>query len=64
MKIYFNVKYGNQVETVDEYDSEEFKPSEQYPKFLGYVRAMLKEYHIAGDPVYTSQRCTKDWRNR
>lgn len=51
---YINIKYDNQVETIDEFDT------------MKETRKMLTEYIIA-DPsggYYISTRCTKEWKER
>lgn len=58
--IYLNLKTNQGVETVDEFTQEE---NQTYREFIKYVRQMVKEYHLAFMYVYTSQRCTKDWKN-
>lgn len=58
--IYLNVKYNNEVETVDAFCSNEF---DTYKDFITEVKRCVKEYHLSGIPVYRSQRCTKSWKN-
>lgn len=62
MKIYLNLKtraYG--VETVDELEEIDFQSFREFKK---EVRRLVSEYHMAGMPVYRSQRCDKSWKNR
>ena len=56
---YINLKSVYGTETVDEVNSEQFPDRKEYRK---EVRSMLTNYRQAGMPVYTSQRCTKEWR--
>ena len=51
--------YG--IETVDSVCSDDF---ETYLDFRIEVRSMVENYHMAGIPVYKSQRCTNDWKNK
>ena len=59
MKIYFNMKSQYGVETVDSYDSSEFKSMSE---FYTEVKRCLIETRKAGMNVYRSSRCTKDWK--
>lgn len=59
--IYLNVRTGRGVETIDEFEKE---PQQTYKEFKQYVSKMVNEYHLAGMPVYRSERCTKDWKNK
>ena len=61
MKKYINIKNQGVVETIDEFDSKEF-PS--YLDFKKEVKRVYKEYLLAGDSVYVSSRCARDWRNK
>ena len=58
--IYFNMKTSYGTETVDELSKEDF---ETWKDFYREVRRLVLEYHICGMNVYTSKRCTKDWKN-
>ena len=52
--------YG--VETVDSFTRGEDAPIN--PKeFRAYIRVMIQEYHLSGQPVYKSSRPTKDYLN-
>lgn len=59
--IYLNAKYNNQVETIDQFSESEFS---SYSEFIKEVKRCVNEYRLAGIPVYRSQRCTNDWKNR
>lgn len=59
--IYFNIKSVYGVETIDQLDRSDFPT---YRAFWGEVKRLLHEYHISGIPVYRSQRCTNDWKER
>lgn len=61
MKKYINIKNQGVVETIDEFDSNEF---ESYLDFKKEVKRVYQEYILAGDNVYTSSRCARDWRNK
>lgn len=58
--IYFNIKTSQGVETVDELDKKDFT---NIKDFFKEKRRLITEYHLAGMNVYTSTRCTKDWKN-
>jgi hypothetical protein len=58
---YFNIKSQYGIETVDELDRKDFAT---YKEFKEELLRLKKEYHLSGIPVYISQRCTKEWRNR
>lgn len=57
---YFNMKSNYGVETVDELDSKDFNT---YKEFRNELIRLRNEYRIAGMQVYTSQRCTNEWKN-
>lgn len=61
--IYLNIKTVYGVETVDE-----FTPGNDAPnnprEFRKYVKEMVSQYRLSGQNVYTSQRCTKEWREK
>jgi len=59
--IYLNMRTSSGVETVDEFSPEQGQNPKDFKK---YVREMVAEYHLSGQPVYTSSRCTKDWRDK
>ena len=60
--VYFNVKTEFKVETVDEINGELFATRKEY---LAELKAMKENYRMVyGGSVYTSQRCTKEWRER
>lgn len=59
---YLNIKNSNGVETIDQLDSEDFN---SYKEFRAELKQLINEYRMAGSyfsGVYTSQRCTKDWK--
>ena len=58
---YFNLKTNYGVETVDQLSEKDFLT---YKDFLKEFRRLLSEYRLAGMPVYSSNRSTKDWRNK
>lgn len=58
---YFNMQTNQGIETVDEVDSKDF---ENRKDFVAELRRLKVEYNIAGMIVYTSQRCTNDWKNK
>lgn len=60
---YFNMRGPYGIETVDELSSDEeghnFKTRSDFNK---EIKRLREEYHTGGMPVYTSSRCTKEWR--
>ena len=58
---YINMKSSYGTETVDELNPNDF-PSRR--EFSVELRRLVNEYRIAGMDVYTSTRCTKDWKDR
>lgn len=58
--IYFNMRSCYGVETVDQICLADFENRKEFKKEL---RSMIENYHLCGMPVYTSQRCCKDWKN-
>ena len=62
MKIrYFNMATAQGVETVDELSQKDFK---NHREFILELRRLKSEYNISGMVIYTSQRCTNEWKNR
>ena len=61
MKKYFNIKSVYGVETIDELDSSDFSTLKE---FRQEVKRLYREYNLTPMNVYTSSRCTKDWKNR
>jgi hypothetical protein len=59
--VYFNTKSCYGVETVDEITTTDF---ETYKDFRKELNSMLSNYHISGINVYTSNRCTNEWKNK
>lgn len=55
---YFNLKTVYGIETIDEFDSNDFPTFKEYRQEL---KRLAKEYRMAGMPVYTSQRATKEY---
>jgi hypothetical protein len=60
MKKYFNIKGVYGVETIDELDSSDFSTMKE---FRQEVKRLYREYNLTPMSVYTSSRCTNDWRN-
>lgn len=58
MKVYFNIKTSQGVETVDELSSKDFK---SFKDFRLEKNRLVREYHMCNMNVYTSQRCTREW---
>ena len=58
---YINLKSSYGVETVDELSEKDFTT---YKDFLKEFKRLLSEYRLAGMAVYSSNRCTKEWRNK
>lgn len=61
MKRYFNIQTPNGIETIDEVNANDFGTRKE---FVQELRRLKQEYNMAGMVVYTSQRCTNDWKNR
>ena len=61
MKRYINIKVHGVVETIDEFNSDEFA---SYLDFKKEVKRVYREYILAGDNVYISSRCDSDWRKK
>ena len=61
MKRYLNMRTASGVETVDELSREDF---DSYKEFIKELRRLVGEYRLSGMAVYTSQRCTKEWRDK
>ena len=59
--IYFNLKTNYGVETVDELSQSDFN---SYREFRKELNRLISEYHMAGMAVYSSQRCTNDWKTK
>ncbi len=55
---YLNIRTFHVVETVDQVDESDF-PS--FREYRAEVRRLCQEYRLAGMPVYTSSRATKEW---
>ena len=62
MALYFNIKTEFGVETVDEISQEDFATRKEY---MAELKAMRENYRMVyGGSIYTSQRSTKEWRER
>ena len=61
--VYLNMRGPYGVETVDEFTQGEDAPQDPR-EFRKMVRQMVTEYHITGQPVYTSSRSTREWAQR
>ena len=59
--MYLNVKTNNVVETVDEIVPVDYSNNKEYRKDL---KSIIGNYHMMGQMVYVSKRCTNDWKNR
>ena len=59
--IYLNMRGNYGVETVDQISREDWPT---YKEFRKELSSMLTNYHLCGMPVYTSQRCTNDWKRK
>lgn len=60
MTRYINIRSNYGVETVDQLSIDEF---DSYLAFNKELRRLVSEYRLAGMDVYTSQRCTKEWKD-
>ena len=59
---YLNIKtslWGT--ETIDELSQSDFN---SYKEFRAELFRLKSEYHLAGIPVYSSSRCTKEWKSK
>lgn len=61
--IYFNMRTCYGVETVDQFTQGEDAPS-NWREFRKYINEMLRNYRQSGMYVYTSQRSTKECREK
>ena len=61
--IYFNMRTNYGIETVDEFTQGENAP-QNWREFRKYINEMLRNYIQSGMYVYTSQRSTKEWREK
>lgn len=61
--IFLNMRTSEGVETVDEFTRGEDSPNDPR-EFRQYVTAMIREYHMTGQPVYRSSRPTRAWANK
>ena len=61
MIVYFNIKTRNEVETIDEFNSKDFKDIRE---FNHEVSRCYREYHLGGTNVYRSSRCTNEWSKK
>ena len=58
---YINTKQDNEVETIDQLDSNDFS---SYRDFKKELLRLVNEYRLCFNQlVYTSQRSTKAWNN-
>ena len=57
--VYLNMRTNYGRETVDEFEQEQ---GQSWRDFRKYVREMVREYHIAGIPVYESRRPCANWK--
>ena len=57
-KVFLNWRGPQGVETVDEFAPED---GQTWNQFRAYVRAMVREYHLAGMAVYRSSRACRSW---
>jgi hypothetical protein len=58
--IYLNMRTNYGTETVDQVCREDWPT---YRDFKKEVNSLIYNYRLAGMQVYTSQRCTKDWKD-
>lgn len=60
--VYLNVKHAGKVETVDQLSRADFSSSKE---LYAEIRRLKNEYRTASgyySGIYSSQRCTNDWR--
>ena len=58
---YLNLKTIHGVETVDEVSSQDFPRWSDFTKEISRLR---DEYYFCGMNVYSSSRCTKEWKEK
>jgi len=56
---YLNMVTSYGVETVDQLEQKDFN---SYTEFKAELKRLINEYRLSGMNVYSSQRCTKDWK--
>lgn len=64
MTVYLNIKTNEGVETIDELSQKDFN---SYKEFTQELKRLKNEYRIASDyysGIYSSNRSTKDWRQK
>lgn len=59
--VYFNMRGVYGVETVDQCVRSEWNTEKEFRK---EVKNILLNTRLAGMPVYISQKCTNDWKNK
>ena len=64
MTIYLNTKQYGEVETVDQFTMGSENAPGNYRDFKKYVNEMVSNYNLSGQNVYTSKRCTNDWKQK
>ncbi len=64
MKVYLNFRGPYGVETVDEFVNDGNCAPANPREFRAYVKKVVGEYHLAGIPIYRSQRPCKEWADR
>lgn len=61
---YLNIKTSQGVETIDQLNESDFNT---HKEFISELKRLKNEYRLASSyysSIYSSQRCTKDWRNK
>jgi hypothetical protein len=61
--VYINTKEYGTIETIDQFTQGEDSPA-NLKAFNAYVRSMVQEYRMSGQSVYSSSRCTNDYKNK
>jgi hypothetical protein len=61
--IYINTKEYGTIETIDQFTQDSDNAPSNLKEFNAYVRSMVKEYRMSGQDVYSSSRCTSDWKS-
>ena len=62
--VYINTKEYGTIETIDQFTQDSDNAPSNLKEFNAYVRFMIKSYHISGQDVYASSRCTNDYKNK
>lgn len=62
--IYINTKQYGTIETIDQFTQNSDNAPSNLKEFCAYVRSMVQEYRMSGQSVYSSSRCTNDYKTK